>query len=217
MYVSHAYRLVYLSPPKTGTSSIANLFQASPFNATIPKGHRTQHDVEWYEGFRSFISVRHPYVRAFSFWRFSCYQAISTIRNEQSISWRRTYAQGLPSLAGFLTHPHLEQNLKTIWRCSWHAEQWIEPINYVVRQEHFNKDLALIPEFKLLQFPWYNKNVASRTPWHYSFEQDPRCTQLVQDIWGEDFTRFGYTTDVSRCKEEFWFDAIDSHLGDPID
>lgn len=203
MYVSNDFRIVYLSPPRTGSNSVASQLVKPPFNAVVATTDGSPHDVVWrgiYRNYTTFITVRHPYVRAVSLWRFTCYQAICKPVDRLTRHWRRVYLEGLPSFEGFLRFPYLQSALYGAWRCSWHLEQVPKQVDHVVYQERLRQDIAKIPKLKGIAVPHINGGPANRYTWDHFYEQAPVCLDLVRDLWGEDFERFGYESDFEKCK-----------------
>jgi len=76
----------------------------------------------------------------------------------------------------------------------------LKPVDFVVRQEKFEQDLAKIPQLKGVLVPKINSGPPNRYTWDYFYEQSPACLELVQDLWGDDFEKFGYETDFEKCK-----------------
>lgn len=203
MYVSYDFRIVYLSPPRTGSNSVASQLVQPPFSAVVVTNDETPHDVVWnskYDNYTTFITVRHPYVRAVSLWRFTCYHAICKPTDRLTRSWRRVYAEGLPSFEGFLRFPFLQRAFYEAWRCSWHLERIAKPVDHIVYQERLQQDLAKIPKLKDVKLPHINGGPVNRYTWDHFYEQAPACLELVQTLWGDDFERFGYESDFEKCK-----------------
>lgn len=203
MYVSDVSKLVYLSPPRTGSTSMATVLVQAPFHARGLSRGDVPHDAIWQAHFGRytlFITVRHPYPRAVSLWRFSCYHAVCLPVDRLTQSWRQTYRDGLPSFEGFLRFPNFQNTLYTNWRCSWHLEQMLKPVDFVVRQENFDQDLAKIPQLKGVHVPRLNSGPPNRYTWDHFYEQNPACLELVQNLWGDDFEKFGYEVDFEKCK-----------------
>lgn len=202
MYVSQDYRLVYLAPPRTGSTGMATRLAQAPFNAKITERDNAIHETLWHGSLNDYttvITVRHPYLRAVSLWRFGCFQAICRPVDRLTRSWRRTYINGLPSLEGFLRFPELQTSLNTIWRCSWHQERIPKQIDHVIHLETFDADVEKVPKLRGTVFPRLNPGPPLRQPWHSFFTQNPTCIELVQQLWADDFDEFGYTRDLDAC------------------
>lgn len=201
MYVSHDCQLVYFSPPRTGSVAFSIRLSQSPFNARMP-AQTKHHDAFWdksLDDYTTVITVRHPYVRAVSFWRYSCLEALRRGSDPETQVYRQIFSKGLPSLEGFLRFPVLQTGLNTIWRCSWHQERVPRPIDHVIHLERFDADVARVPQLQGTVFPRLNSGPVSNQPWHSFFTKNPVCLELVQKLWADDFDEFGYVRDLDAC------------------
>lgn len=209
MFVSDSHRLLYLAPPKTGSTTVGHVLRQAPFYG-YQQALGTQHNTIWDDRYRDyyiFLSVRHPYTRAVSFWRYGCKRAL-----EHDCGWRDAFRQwfnaGLPNVAGFFRIPDLADTLRGMWRCSWHCEQVPRPIDKLVRFERFAADLAEIESVNLRTLPHLNPGVPSNRPWHSFLESSAEAVELIQEFWAEDFDRFGYTRDLEACiRGEFFVEG----------
>jgi len=204
MFVSKKIKLIYLCPPKTGSISLSSAFCLPPFDAELKSSNKSHHGINWqptFDQYKTFISVRHPFVRAVSLWRYGCNQALCKPWSYSAYSWWRLFTNGLPSLIDFLKFASLQETLKTVWRCSWHTEQLPKPVDYVIHLERLDEDLALIPELQGMVVPKLNTGPNSRFPWHHFYEVSPDCITLVQELWAKDFTQFGYVSSFEECKQ----------------
>lgn len=202
MFISQDRRIVYLAPPRTGSTSISEQLSKEPFNARIV-GHETlPHLTTWHpqiQDYTAILSVRHPYTRAISLWRKICISAVLPPVDRLTRAWRRAFATGIPNFEGFLRYPELQESLNTHWRCSWHQERVPRPVDFVVHLERFDEDLAKIPKLKDVKFPRFNAGPPLQQPWYSFYEQNPTCLQLVQRLWADDFDEYGYTRDLDQC------------------
>jgi hypothetical protein len=204
MFVSLDHRLAYLAPPRTGSTSLASVLTQAPFHAKFSGEASSPTVSQWHpelEGCRTLISVRHPYVRAVSLWRFTCLQAICLPKHHGHLSWRRTYADGLPNLEGFLRFPSLRPLFRSNWRCSWHLERIPAPVDHVLHLERLAEDLAQVPGLAGLSLPTLNVGPPCNQPWHAFYDQHPACVELVQQLWEDDFDEFGYEYDFDACRQ----------------
>lgn len=169
-----------------------------PFNGILLGGH-AHHGFEWSEQIRDyffFITVRHPYTRAYSLWRYFCNRRLTILSKSQEeylfFDWfNENFYDRDPLLEEFLCHPDIEEIFKTIWRCSWHLEQLPANVDgVVVRQEKYDADLKKVPHFKGRAWGRLNSRADKWPPWH-EIMTDEHC-EKVQELWGEDFDRFRY-------------------------
>lgn len=203
MIICHQHGLVYLPPPKTGSSTLLTVLTKPPWHGIITGGTVAHHGFEWSEQIRNyffFITVRHPYTRMYSLWKM--------IVNNHRVIRRRPHMCGVfgqwltehwptrpPTLDEFLDDPAIQCDFRGLWRCSWHLEQLPDNVHgTVVKQEKFQKDLRKIPQFQAYysddyRWPLINGG-RSRCAWH-EVMTDKHC-EKVQKLWDEDFDRFGY-------------------------
>ncbi len=198
MIVCHQQGLVYLAPPKTGSTSIRRVLMEEPFNGILLGGH-AHHGFEWSEQIRDyffFITVRHPYTRVYSLWRYFCNRRLLILSKSQKeyffFDWfNENFSDRDPTLDEFLYHPDIEETFKTVWRCSWQLEQLPESVDgVVVRQERYDTDMRKVPQFRGRVWGRLNSRADNWPPWH-EVMTDEHCDK-VQELWGEDFERFRY-------------------------
>jgi hypothetical protein len=205
--VSHSKKIVYLAPPKTGTISVQAVLEREPFNGEVVGGH-AHHDVEWSQDLASyfhFITVRHPYSRAYSLWR-------TAVNHRRLFNWNpRKYSYGQPWALWFsdeaptfkelLECSKLQLLLRRQWRCSWHLEQIPKEIPVVVvRLENFYEDLQQVEPLRdnLHHVVHANKNL-DKSPKHWSEVVTPEHAERIRELWAEDFDRFGYNRKLEKC------------------
>lgn len=213
MIVSHSKKLVYLSPPKTGTISVLAVLEREPFNGKVVGGH-AHHDVKWSQDLASyfhFITVRHPYSRAYSLWRMACNQRTLYLQNPNKHPamqpWGRWYRRGEPTFDEFLWQKvkggPLLANFRMQWRCSWHLEQMPKEISaVVVRLENFYEDLQQVEPLRdSLHHVVHANKTLDKSPKHWAEAVTPERAERIRELWAEDFDRFGYTESVEEAKQ----------------
>lgn len=218
MIVSHSKKLVYLSPPKTGTMSIKLRLEKEPFNAVVIGGH-AHHDATWLPELKDyfyFITVRHPYTRMYSLWRMVVNQRTSFCRLPPSAkigkehpgrTWHRWYPGGNPTFDEFLWQRVRGPKLPTFrnhWRCSWNLEQLPDdhPVT-VVRMESYREGLKGVPALApyLESIGHVNKNQdGGKMPWVDAVT--PERAERIRELWAEDFDRFGYNRKLENVPQE---------------
>ena len=85
MVICERQKLLYLAPPKTGSISIVKALTTPEFGGYVFDNKANHHNTVWEDRFKDwfiFITARHPYTKAVSFWRFACNQAMNRRRNE---------------------------------------------------------------------------------------------------------------------------------------
>ena len=210
MIVSHSKKLVYLAPPKTGSVSVMKLLKGEPFNGVvIGNEHEAHHGVEWSEdlaGYFHFITIRHPYPRMFSLWRMICNGR--TLHKKNSRKWPRfkgwaeQFPDREPTLEELIQHPDSQLTMRNQWRCSWHLEQLGRPVGgMIVRMENFYKDLRHVKYVgqHIDQIGHENKRIDSGPGWRETFT--PHHVEIIQDVWAEDFDRFGYNRKLENVPQ----------------
>ena len=199
LIVCRKHKLVYLAPPKTGSSSIRQVLLAEPFNGDLLGGH-AHHGFEWSERFAEyffFITVRHPFTRMYSLWRMICNRRILFQEDPETYSKFRWMSERFPdeepTIDEFMDSSDLL--FRENWRCSWHLEQLPCGVNgTVVRLESYYKDLQEVPPLAacLDQVLHVNPRIDDGPPW---FEViNANRAKKIRQLWAEDFIRFGYTT-----------------------
>lgn len=205
MIVCEQHKLLYLAPPKTGSISIVDALSKQPFNGTYYDTLHNHHNTVWEDKFKDwyiFISVRHPYTRIVSFWRFACYNAIA-LESKAHLTWARLFREGLPNLEGFICFPAMQKAFQRHWRSSWHLEQLPRPVDRVL---HFEKldEINQIPGLEQLKLPHKNKGPDCHLAWHEFHTKE--TLRLVRELWADDFKLFRYTSDFDACVEGNFFD-----------
>lgn len=198
MWIVESRKLLYLAPPKTGSTSMAQSLMQPPFLAESQTGeHGGHHRTEWNERFHDWkvmITTRNPYIRAWSLfmharrgWR------DSSVPNHAY--WIMAFRKKRPeTIQEFFRNPRVQDRLTTIWRCSWHVEQIPKQIDYCVHLESYEDDIKRISELAGLPHRHANKIAYGvRDPFQDLSEPAKRS---VREVWGQDFERFGYDTDI---------------------
>ena len=201
MIVSHAKKLVYLAPPKTGSSSLRTLLRDEPFNGEIVGGHE-HHGVEWSPALANyfhFITVRHPYPRMFSLYRMICngrklYKAnpVTWVDYKWAFRW---FPHRKPTFEEYLAKKALP--FRREWRCSWNLEQLGKSVDVtVVKLENFYEDLRHVKHVNchIDQIGHVNKRRDAGPSWWEAIT--PARARRIQRLWPEDFVRFGYNREL---------------------
>lgn len=204
-------RLLYLCPPKTGTTSVRSVLQARPFFGRIAPPYRHAHHwTKWDERYRYyyiFMTVRHPYTRMVSLWRFACREIAKSLEGghleHRPTWWHMNFDGQIPDFMEFMTTPKVKRFMRNVWSCSWHQQQIRRPINRAVRFECLEEDLRLVLGLEHVALPRENVSPES-TPWHEYYD-DPRLIRKVQELWDLDFEFYDYELDFDRVRDGHYF------------
>ena len=206
MIVSAPNKVLYLAPPKTRTTALHRAMHRSKPSWTMEgKCHRDpaqdRHWTAWQPRFQNyfiFITVRHPFDRMISLWKFSNRFAFEENRDVHRDWWRDEYLQNQRdlSLAEFLRLPKIWYNAGERWRCSWHLERIPREVDQVVYCENWDEGVQKLPVVRNLRLDRANSNPK---PVRWQEQYTPETINMVQTIWKEDFIRFGYNSNFEEC------------------
>lgn len=217
MIVCEEKKLLYLAPPKTGSASMVKLLIGPKFNGHYYDAKFNHHNTVWDEKFRDwyiFITARHPYTKAVSFWRYACFLAYNKKNVDSPKAWVNVFKRGLPNLTGFLLFPRLQYAFTTVWRTSWHLEEMQRPVDKIVYQEHFAEDIKEVPALHGYDVPVENTGPLSRYPWHSFYTEE--AIKHIQELWGADFEAFGYNPNFNECVDGNFFTPKNPHYREPF-
>lgn len=194
MRVSEKGRLVYVNPPRTGSTKTNYLMKITWDDVWQPAecaGHHTVWKPEW-EGFFVFQTVRSPFTRAVSLWR-RCVEALHC-RNE---AWLGYLNHGRISFKDFLYHE--EDEIKAWWewcRCVQFSSP-VPHVDLVVHQENLTAELRGVPGLR--SSPNRLMESQLKTPWYKHYDES--CIFKVLEIFADDFEAYGYSRDFDRCRK----------------
>jgi hypothetical protein len=174
-------RYVVVTPPKTGSCTLNRLLIRPPFGAflSFDYWHHNTAIPSDCDGFRVYLSVRHPLARAASLYR-------HLARDEWGNAAVHPFAEFCRRV--LLTTPHDVFFGRTL--CEW-ADSLNRPIAGVIRLEHVREDLAQIEPDGPFVVPWENADPALR-PASFWFAGDPNALPLALQWGRDDLERFGY-------------------------
>ena len=169
----HDQRLLYWGLPRTGSRYVFNTLKAHFKCDLLVHTHNIGIDEE-FSDYRVICSVRNPYRRALSCWKW-----MNLVNDD------RFHPQDFDK---YVQHVFPRQCLAI----SAALGEDIRRIDYVVRLENLAEDLAAIPEFPE-DHVWKENGFAS--DYDKSFEEyftSPETEDRVWTVYGGDFTSFGY-------------------------
>jgi hypothetical protein len=186
MIVSHKHRFVYFAPRRTGSSTITHLLQTK-FDAKIFSfgtdycRHEMLLPKEWSD-YYAFVSVRNPYVRFASLFRFY-------------------YLEEGKSIDDILDISHLEYRVRPVADWLWgNTPEDCAPIriDQVIRLENIREDFHSLPFVKQsVWLPVWNSKGGSGL---YGRSLQNR----VRKYYAKDFIYFGYNpSDTSTCEVRY--------------
>ena len=215
MIISDKQKVVYIAPPKTGSVAVSTTMLNSEvfcgYNPNIESihHHKTQL-LPRKKNYFHFITVRHPYLRAYSFWRF--------MWKEANRSKHDFFAGLFPKHLGYISFTRwlhegptnrnkrdlFFKEMKDLWRCHWHIERLKGLSVHVVHLETLEDDLRVVPGFdKITSIPRINSQEPEESPWYDNFT--PKDIRRIQELWAGDFYSFGYTKDFEKVKAGQYF------------
>ena len=194
MRVSEKGRLVYVNPPRTGSTKVNQLMKITWDDVWQPPecaGHHTIWKAEW-DDFFSFHTVRSPFTRAVSLWR----RAVEALhcRNED---WLRYLDNGKISFKDFLYHEADEIKAWWGWCPCSQFDGPVPRVDLVVHQENLTEELRGVPGLR--SSPNRLMDSQLKTPWHKHY--DEQCIEKVLEIFAVDFERYGYNSDIEQAKK----------------
>lgn len=214
MLICDAHRVVYLTPPRTGASAIAAVLTDVPYRGVWHSSGLGYRQPVWdttLDDCYTFITTRHPYTRALSYWRTVQRHILSQMmKPTHGVSlvreyWAKAYGGKLPTFLEFWDNYSDKSHQNTFWRASWYSEQWPKPVDSVVHQEHLNAEFNEIQLFRGWELRRTNADIPTARPWTDYFT--PEVLTRVVDNWGQDFETFGYTLDFNACaRGQVWAD-----------
>lgn len=186
--------------------SVARKLRAAPFDGEDADREYAHHNTLWLPEFHDhfiFMTVRHPYLRMLSFWRFFNDKLAKFRRGEIDGKdwkwWNRAVDGKRLTFQGFLDYEVMQEPFQTAWSCGWHLQVIEKPIDAIVRLEHFYEDIAKIALLRGVDFGHLNAGPVKGKAWHEYFTPDNVIK--VQELWPDDFEQFGYNKDFTECRQ----------------
>jgi hypothetical protein len=178
----------YFGPPRTGSTVLHTLLQKPPFCGQ-PSGQ--QHDIVPLEGAKYIASVRNPYARAVSLWKFRRYE-LGLDRYGRQGEDRRIVPL---SEADYPFHVYLNC---AVGAGDFHRlglADWLKGIPgklELIHLERINEDFGRIFCDTILGFCVPTENTSNGAEICRPPYADARCIELVERDFPDDFERFGY-------------------------
>lgn len=200
MRVSDAGRLVYLNPPRTGSTKVSHLMKITWGDVWQPQAHSGHHTIwkpEW-EDYFILKSVRSPFTRAVSLWR----RAVEALAYRNK-AWLGYLENGNVSFRDFLCHDAPEIQQWWAWCPCSTFDEGVPRVDLVVHQENLIEELKQVLGLKSQGSRMMESKLKTPWPEHYA---DERCVAKVLELFESDFERYGYTRDIERAIEGEFFD-----------
>jgi hypothetical protein len=184
-----------LTPPKTASTTLSQLFRDPHFRAVVTP---EQHLMNPPPAARVIVSVRDPWTRAVSLWRHRLQELgdenrslCPFIQYMEDVCRSRLddffcftlnrWLQHVPRVDDLIRFERLEEDLRAVLPAfDWDA----------IRIPHENRNPVLTDNHPLRNTKWARKTTIVRNPL-----ADPAARQLVLQWCAEDFVRFGYSTE----------------------
>jgi hypothetical protein len=196
MMVSEELKMVYIDPPKTGSSTMDDICKAHGFkfvkyrNPSIQRGKKVfNKHLRWvpkeYQDFLTFATVRNPYTRMFSMYHFDKAHKYNFLKHVKLKTFK-DYVDGV--VKGSTTFPVTNHNLMLYRYLPLHKYLSVARVDKFVRLENLYSDLENLG-IKVEKERTLNKGKYVRT-W-----EDVKTPYLIDQIntWaGDDFELYGY-------------------------
>jgi hypothetical protein len=207
MIICPQHKLVYLAPPKTGSTAIVDLLLSRQFGGKkLGKPAMSHHDVVWQPRFKhwfSFVSVRNPYRRMISLWQFSVMRVNQTKRDKFTNFFSTIFNSDDHSFDAFMNSATVHNCSKSVWRCHWQQYKFSKPIDAVVYQERLNEDIKKIPGLSSVELKKVNTSCPLIKPWYEYYE--PEHVDKVRSWFAIDFDKFSYNPNFDECVNGNYF------------
>jgi len=201
MIICPKHKLVYLAPPKTGSTAVKTLLMSRRFGGRIlGRPEFAHHDVVWQPRFQDwtiFISVRNPYRRMISMWQFSLMRYHKRRRDKFTDFFSTIFPTDDHSFTAFMNSQTVLNCSQSVWRYAWQLHKLQKPVDYVLYQERLGEDLRKIPQFAGERLKQVNTSCSMELPWYKLYTPD--AIAKVKTWYAVDFERFGYNPEFQAC------------------
>jgi hypothetical protein len=193
MRVSEKAKLVYINPPRTGTTLIHRVMHEFFDDVWYPKKgtwHNTVWNSNWQDYF-IFISVRNPYTRAVSIW-----QRQTQYWKYRKDCWKKWLNNGKISFEDLILHPSEKVQNWWQWQVCSSFTKPIPRIDHVVHLEQLQEDLEKVPGLKKEKYECVNPSRYLKA-WQANYQSE-QCISAVKRIFQPDFESYGYSDTFSQ-------------------
>jgi hypothetical protein len=178
MIVNHRDRWLYVGSPKTGSTTLHITLCYPEFGGEL---WGDQHEVGSLAGYRVLASVRDPYTRALSLYRYL---------GQNLAGYDQTFEAYCAELEkGGYRRPYDRET--AFWH--WTLSEWLQDIRVdrLIHLETLDADLKAEFPVWLGRADRVNETVLTGRPVQYT----PETRRLVRSWAADDFERFGYSSD----------------------
>lgn len=207
MIICPKYQLVYLAPPKTGSTAVKNLLLSRKFGGKrLGRPVFAHHDVVWQPRFNhwfTFITVRQPYRRMISMWQFSLMRLSKPTQDKFSGFFNTIFESEDRSFSAFINSKTVHDCSQAVWRYNWHLYKFNKPVDLVVYQENLNNDIKKVPCLANEELSVVNTSKILDKPWYEYYT--PEAVDKVKEWFAVDFQRFNYNTNFDECANGRYF------------
>ena len=200
MFINSDAKYIYLDVPRTGSHSMGAMLKTH-YGGALCRRHQWPELWRVFPRWFVFATVRNPFSRFVSLWRFATER-----RKELAEPWRTHLPAGTPEelLVWLVAHSAAVHGRSAPWTRivasqSAYLDQAKATPDLIVRLESAGEDVTRLPFYRAgVDFPWRNRS-------DMNGRDDARLSGLSQDLvrklYAEDFSRFGYSTDVADIAE----------------
>lgn len=210
MIICPKHKLVYLAPPKTGSTAVKNLLMSRKFGGKmLGRPSMAHHDVIWQPRFKhwfSFLTVRQPYRRMISMWQFGLMRIAKVETDKFTTFFSTIFKEQDYSFTGFMNSVAVHECSQTVWRYNWHLYKFNKPVDLVVYQENLNNDIKKVPCLANENLSITNTSKILEKPWHEYYT--PEAIDKVKTWFAVDFQRFNYNANFDECVNGKYFASI---------
>ncbi len=190
MIICHDPKFVYYAPPKTGTTTLDTIFRERGFIGTKERDdkHRITDAVALAsQGYHFFITIRNPFTRLVSCWRYI------QVRKQWSTIPHQVMHEELSgvSFRDFVLNTNWSvEPLANMLRPQTDYLKAMPICHQMIRMESFDQGVRALPFLPNDQaVPFKNSTVGDTADKHYGLQ----VAQHVADFYRDDFQAFGYS------------------------
>jgi hypothetical protein len=164
-----------------------------PFNGVvIPDEMFRTHASFWIPEMKTYqvvLSIRHPYSRMVSLWRYARRIMASSGRSATKEWWLSRVRNARPTLPQFMRCQAIRERMLTVWSVDWHVRQCRMP-DAILRVETLDEDIR---RHEFLSGLNVGKHNCSDDPTPSSAQTlTAKSKAMIASLWNHDFEGYGY-------------------------